>query len=215
MGQKALQMEAVSCPSCGTARRRSAGLSLRARLRLVLADLPMWRRTGGDLEEQPRIWGFCGAATLAEAQEFWRRRPAASADDDCGFDTQLAALDASWHSCAGRQQLGCKNSLLPGRRSWTPEKSRMNTQQLLASIDLSVAQSQLDAGSPDYLDRGKAFRRRRSWKKEKTGGWMPKSRRKKTPTVSKLITKDLIKGILAGENSSMPAGYLPGGEDEF
>ena len=57
---------------------------------------------------------------------------------------------------------------------------------------LSQAQAQLEEGEKQLADA-----------KEQT---------KENTSLTKLITKDLIKGILAGENFSMPAGSLQEGE---
>ena len=58
------------------------------------------------------------------------------------------------------------------------------------------------------------LRRRRSWKKEKQLA-DAKEQTKENTSLTKLITKDLIKRYSGGENFSMPAGYLQEGEDEF
>lgn len=173
----------------------------------------------GDLEEQlQNLVASVGAATLSEAQEFLESQAISLQTTIADLDTKLAALDAGQSQLdTGRQQLlDAKTQLASGQSQLDAGKIEMNTQQLLASIDLSVAQSQLDAGSSQMAQTeaqlSQAQKQLEEGEKQLADA---KAQTKENTSLAKLITKDLIKGILAGENFSMPAGYLQEGEDEF
>lgn len=83
--------------------------------------------------------------------------------------------------------------------------AQLNAQQVLASVEMSIAQSKIDMGASQMesaqaqLDDGKeqlSDARKEALEKSRLDG---------------IITVDMVKGILAAENFSMPAGYV--GED--
>ncbi len=185
----------------------------------ILGGLTDVEANRGDLEEQlQNLVASVGAATLAEAQEFLETQAGSLQTTIGDLDTQLAALDAGQAQLdAGRQQLlDAKTQLASGQTQLDAGKIEMNTQQLLASIDLSVAQSQLDAGSSQMAQTEAQLSQAQAQLEEGEKQLADaKEQTKENTSLTKLITKDLIKGILAGENFSMPAGYLQEGEDEF
>ncbi|MDO4276439.1 MAG: efflux RND transporter permease subunit [Eubacteriales bacterium] len=117
----------------------------------------------------------------------------------------------------GREQLNAaKQEIVSGKSQISSGKIQMDTQKLLASIDMSVAESKLDAGTMQIeqneskLDDAKS--QLDSGKEQLQDA---KKQTKSQTSLKKLITSDLIKGILAGENFSMPAGYIQEGNDDY
>lgn len=118
---------------------------------------------------------------------------------------------------AGKEQLNqAKKQIEDGKTQISNGKAQMNTKQFLASIDMSTAQAKLDAGlskieenqaemdnAQSQLDSG---RKQLEDAKEKAG---------EQADLETLITPELVKGILAGENFSMPAGYLKEGREDY
>ena len=118
---------------------------------------------------------------------------------------------------AGKQQLNAyKAQIASGKQQLSSGKIEMDTQRLLASIDMSVAESKLESGSVQ-IESNEA-------KLEEAQAQIDSGREqlkdaKKTArdqtNMNNLITTELVKGILAGENFSMPAGYIQEGNDEY
>ncbi len=107
---------------------------------------------------------------------------------------------------AGRQQLqAAKEQMEAGQSGISDGIAQLNAQQVLASVEMSIAQSKIDMGASQMesaqaqLDDGKeqlSDARKEALEKSRLDG---------------IITVDMVKGILAAENFSMPAGYV--GED--
>lgn len=107
---------------------------------------------------------------------------------------------------AGRQQLqAAKEQMEAGQSGISDGIAQLNAQQVLASVEMSIAQSKIDMGASQMesaqaqLDDGKeqlSDAREEALEKSRLDG---------------IITVDMVKGILAAENFSMPAGYV--GED--
>ncbi len=107
---------------------------------------------------------------------------------------------------AGRRQLqAAKEQIEAGQSGISDGISQLNAQQVLASVEMSIAQSKIDMGASQMesaqaqLDDGKeqlSDARKEALEKSRLDG---------------IITVDMVKGILAAENFSMPAGYV--GED--
>ena len=118
-------------------------------------------------------------------------------DSEEQLNTAQAQLDA------GRAKLEeAKEQIASGRSQISAGKVQMTTQQILASIEMSVTEAKLDSGSVQ-LEQGESqlesgIDQLREAKKEA----------KNQADLSKIISSDMIKGILAGQNFSMPAGYL-------
>lgn len=107
---------------------------------------------------------------------------------------------------AGRQQLQtARQQLEAGQSGVSSGIAQLNTQQVLASVEMSIAQSKINMGesqlesAQQQLDDGREQlldARQEALEKSQLDG---------------ILTVDMVKGILAAENFSMPAGYV--GED--
>lgn len=118
---------------------------------------------------------------------------------------------------AGRETLNAyKAKIASGRQQLSSGKIEMNTQQLLASIDMSVAESRLESGSAQIESNEASLEEAQA---QIDSGKEQLEEAKKTAkdqtSLENLITPDLVKGILAGENFSMPAGYIQEDTDEY
>lgn len=109
-----------------------------------------------------------------------------------------------------------KAKIASGRQQLSTGKIEMDTSKLLASIDMSVAESQLESGSAKIEENeSKLDEAQEQIVSGKEQLKEAKEKAKDQTNLSNLITKDLIRGILAGENFSMPAGYIQEGNDEY
>lgn len=107
---------------------------------------------------------------------------------------------------AGREQIkAAREQLEAGQRDISSGIAQLNIQQILASVEMGIAQSKVDMGdfqlesAQQQLDSGKEQledAREQALEKSDLDG---------------IVTVDMVKGILAAENFSMPAGYV--GED--
>lgn len=195
----------------------------RASLEQNLADVQNAQATlaaqKGALNEQlNQIVSSFGKSSADEALEYiteqtttlWNTLNDLSAKEQALAEGQ-AQLDE------GKQTLNAyKSQIASGKQQLSTGKIEMDTKKLLASIDMSVAESQLASGSAqmeetesrldeaqEQIDSGKEqLKEAKETAKDQTN-------------LSNLITSDLIKGILAGENFSMPAGYIQEGNDEY
>lgn len=111
---------------------------------------------------------------------------------------------------AGREQLSqAQAQLESGKTQLSSGKVNLETKKILASIDMSVAQAKMESSSlqidqnASKLDEAQAQLDEGREQLEDA-----KKETKKNTSLDKLITADLVKGILAGENFSMPAGYI-------
>ena len=104
---------------------------------------------------------------------------------------------------AGKAQIeSVRAQLEAGQIQSSEALAQLSTQQILASIEMSVAEAKLSTGetaldsAQEQLDAGKEqLEDAREAAREQA-------------SLENLITADLVKGILAGENFSMPAGYV-------
>ena len=195
----------------------------RASLEQNLADVQNAQATlaaqKGALNEQlNQIVSSFGKSSADEALEYiteqtttlWNTQNDLSAKEQALAEGQ-AQLDE------GKQTLNAyKSQIASGKQQLSTGKIEMDTKKLLASIDMSVAESQLASGSAqleetesrldeaqEQIDSGKEqLKEAKETAKDQTN-------------LSNLITSDLIKGILAGENFSMPSGYIQEGNDEY
>ncbi len=98
--------------------------------------------------------------------------------------------------------LQAKEELAQGKIQLSEAMTTLSTQKLLASIEMSVAQAKIDSGdsaletAQKQLDEGQEQ--------------LDKAKEEATDqsNLRNIITTDLLKGILAAENFSMPAGYV-------
>ncbi len=109
------------------------------------------------------------------------------------LDQGKAALEAA------RQQIES------GQGGITAGIGELNTREVLASVELSIAQAQVDSGISKMESAQKQIDTGREQLEEAQEQALEKSRLKG------ILTTDMVKGILGAENFSMPAGYV--GED--
>lgn len=135
---------------------------------------------------------------------------------------ELAAAEAQLNEGqvqldAAREQLNAaKSQIVSGKTQITSGKTDLSIQETLASLKLSMAEAQIASGEIQ-LETGEA--QLEEAQKQIDSGWEQLEEGleqvKDQTSLSNLITKDLIKGILAGENFSMPAGYIQEEEDQY
>lgn len=118
---------------------------------------------------------------------------------------------------AGKAKLAeAKQQVTSGKAQLNSGKIQMDTKKLLAAIDMSVAESRLDSGSSQIeaneasMDEAQAQLDSGREQLEEA-----KEQAKDQTNLSNLLTTDLVKGILAGENFSMPAGYIQEGREDY
>ena len=97
---------------------------------------------------------------------------------------------------AGLKKLkATKKKLKNGQISTKQAKEELNKQQILASIQMSVAEVQLNTGSEKLTEA-------------KTQMKETKKTTKENANLDKIITKEMVEGILKAENFDMPSGYI-------
>lgn len=103
----------------------------------------------------------------------------------------------------GREQLeAAKEQITSGQTQVDQGLSSLNTQQILSSIEMSIAGAKLDSGSTQLEQAEKQLEEGEEQLEEAREQALDQS------SLTNILTPDLVKGILAGENFSMPAGYL-------
>lgn len=117
----------------------------------------------------------------------------------------------------GREALEeAKKQLLTGKLQLSAGKTQLDVQSILGAVQMSSAEIQMTAGSSELkaneeqidaaqaqLDAGKDQLKD------------AKKQVKEQVDLNNLVSKELVKGILAGENFSMPAGYIHEEKDEY
>lgn len=88
-----------------------------------------------------------------------------------------------------------KKKLESGKISTSEALEQLNKQKILSSIQISVAEAQLNSGS-EKLDEAK------NQMKE------TKKTTKDNASLKKILTKEMVENILKGENFDMPSGYI-------
>lgn len=116
-----------------------------------------------------------------------------------------------------REQLqAVKSQILSGKTQLNSGKTDLSIQETLASLELSMAESQMATGEAQ-LESGEI--QLEEAQKQIDSGWEQLEESieqvKEQTSLSNLISSDLIKGILAGENFSMPAGYIQEEEEQY
>lgn len=132
-----------------------------------------------------------------------------------GNETKLQEAQAQLD--AGREELNrAKQEVASGKTQLSSGKIEMETKKLLGAIEMSVAESRLNSGSMQLQTTEQQLE---SAQKELDSGKEQledaKEEAREQASLKNLITKDLIKGILAGENFSMPAGYIQEGQNDY
>ena len=134
------------------------------------------------------------------------------------LDTAEAPLQEGMAQiAAGKQQIAdAKQQLAAGQTQLTAGQMALDTQSLLAAIEMSVAESRLYAGEMTMTQaEGQMDMAEEQMKEGEKQLKEAKKKLKEQLNLNNLLSTDLIKGILAGENFSMPAGYINEGLDEF
>ncbi len=131
---------------------------------------------------------------------------------------KLTELDTAQEQLnAGREQLETyRQQILAGQTQLTAGKIELTTQQILASIQLSAAQAKMDLGSLQIAQNESKLEEAQS--QLDSGKETLENAKKDAIDQAKpegILTVETVKGILAGENFSMPAGYLQEGKDEY
>ncbi|MGN8629992.1 efflux RND transporter permease subunit [Blautia sp. HCP3S3_G3] len=118
---------------------------------------------------------------------------------------------------SGKETLNAyKKQIASGKQQLSTGKIEMDTRKLLASIDMSVAESQLASGSTQIEENeSKMEEAQAQLDSGKEQLKEAKKAAKDQTNLKNLITSDLVRGILAGENFSMPAGYIQEGNNEY
>ncbi len=88
-----------------------------------------------------------------------------------------------------------KKKLSSGKITTEKAMEQLNKQQILAGIEMSVAQAGLNSGAEEL-------------KKAKTEFKNTKKTAKDSMDLDKLLTKEMLENILKAENFEMPAGYV-------
>lgn len=147
------------------------------------------------------------AATPEEAQETVDAKLQEVKEGLAQIEQGKAALEAGQVQLdEGKAQLQAgREKTQSGQSGITAGIGELNTREVLASVELSIAQAQIDSGvsqlesAQQQIDSGKdqlKEAQKQALKKSSLGG---------------ILTVDMVKGILGAENFSMPAGYV--GED--
>ena len=88
-----------------------------------------------------------------------------------------------------------KEKLLSGKLTTEKAAEQLNKQQILAGIEMSVAQASLNSGAEEL-------------KKAKTEFENTKKNAKEQMDLTKLLTKEMLENMLKAQNFDMPAGYV-------
>ncbi len=88
-----------------------------------------------------------------------------------------------------------KKKLQQGKISTTEALEQLNKQKILASIQLSVSEAQMNSGAAKLDDAKKQLKDNRKTTKENAD-------------LNKIITKEMVENILKAENFDMPSGYV-------
>lgn len=150
------------------------------------------------------------AYTTEQASNVWMTLDELAANEEALEEAQ-AQLNA------GREQLNAaKEQVASGKKQISSGKIEMDTQKLLASIDMSVAESKMESGSLQIeSNEAKLEEAQAQLDSGKDQLKEAKETARDQTSLENLITSDLVKGILAGENFSMPAGYIQEGRDDY
>lgn len=150
------------------------------------------------------------AYTTEQASNLWMTLEELASNEEVLEEAQ-AQLNA------GREQINAaKAQIASGKKQLSSGKVEMDTQKLLASIDMSVAESKMESGSSKIeANEAKLEEAQAQLDSGKDQLEEAKKAAKDQTSLENLITSDLVKGILAGENFSMPAGYIQEGREDY
>lgn len=88
-----------------------------------------------------------------------------------------------------------KTKLEKGQVSTTEALEQLNKQKILSSIQISVAEAQMNSGSEKLTEAKNQLKETKKTTKENS-------------ELSKIITKEMVENILKAENFDMPSGYV-------
>ncbi|MCR4605326.1 MAG: efflux RND transporter permease subunit [Eubacterium sp.] len=95
-----------------------------------------------------------------------------------------------------------KKKLKAGKITTEKALEQLNKQQILAGIELSVAQAGLNSGEQQMKTAKKEFKNTKKTTKDSTD-------------LIKILTKEMVENILKAENFDMPAGYVEEGATSY
>lgn len=88
-----------------------------------------------------------------------------------------------------------KKKLKEGKISTTEALENLNRQKILSSIQISVAEAQMNSGSEKISEAKKQFKTTKKTTKENAN-------------LDKIITREMVENILKAQNFDMPSGYI-------
>lgn len=171
------------------------------------------------LEKQmDQIAASLGKGSVEEAEEYLTQQAGTlwGTMEELGQKESQAQAGLEQLKEAKEKLKAMKEQAASGQAQLDAGKIQMDTKKLMASIDMSVAEAGLNQGQSE-LSSGKA-RMEEADASLKSGQEQLKEAKKQAmgqADLSKLVTPELIRGILAGENFSMPAGYIQEGKDDY
>ena len=171
------------------------------------------------LEKQmDQIAASLGKGSVEEAEEYLTQQAGTlwGTMEELGQKESQAQAGLEQLKEAKEKLKDMKEQAASGQAQLDAGKIQMDTKKLMASIDMSVAEAGLNQGQSE-LSSGKA-RMEEADASLKSGQEQLKEAKKQAmeqADLSKLVTPELIRGILAGENFSMPAGYIQEGKDDY
>ncbi len=132
--------------------------------------------------------------------------------------SKLVALEeAQAQLDEGRKQLkAAKKQAQDGQSQVIDGQSKLTTQQILATIEMSVGEANLASAQAQAAEKEaslSAARDQLDAQKDQLDDALKSAL--DAGNLENIITRELIAGILASENFSMPAGYLTEGKDSW
>lgn len=192
---------------------------LEQQLVMIQAGLEEIAVSKGTLEEQlNQVAASLGQESVEQALAYIGEQSTVIQNSLAELDENEAKLqEAQGQLDAGREELNkAKQEIVSGKTKLSSGKIEMETKKLMGAIEMSVAEARMNSGS---MQLEATEQQLESAQKELDSGKEQledaKEEAREQVSLKNLITKDLIKGILAGENFSMPAGYIQEGQDDY
>ena len=126
-------------------------------------------------------------------------------------ESGLAQIDEAKEKLqAGQEQLDAGKAKLKEAQAQTISGQaqidtgieELNTQQLLASVEMSIAGAKIDSGTSQLEEAQKQLDSGKEQLEDAKEQALDKA------NLNNILTSDMVKGILSAENFSMPAGYV-------
>ena len=127
------------------------------------------------------------------------------------IESGLAQIDEAKEKLqAGQEQLDAGKAKLKEAQAQTISGQaqidtgieELNTQQLLASVEMSIAGAKIDSGTSQLEEAQKQLDSGKEQLEDAKEQALDKT------NLNNILTSDMVKGILSAENFSMPAGYV-------